>query len=61
MPEEKNDKLVYARVAESMLTALDEAVKAEREDRPGVGISRSDLIREALSEFLTSRNWVPAE
>lgn len=45
------------RVTDPMVKALDELLKSERDKRPGMRITRQDLIREALIDYLLSRGY----
>jgi len=45
------------RVSDPVMEALDELVESERAQRPGLGITRVGLIREAIAQFLIKHGY----
>lgn len=56
IPVNKSRQL-QIRVTDPMMEALDDLVVSERAKRPGLGIARVDLIREAIAQFLIKNGY----
>lgn len=49
------------RVSDPVMDALDDLVVKERAKRPGLGITRVSLIREAITKFLVQHGYTTEE
>lgn len=56
IPVNKSRQL-QIRVTDPMMEALDDLVVSERTKRPGLGITRVDLVREAIAQFLIKNGY----